>query len=143
MMELDLNRLKRFDKSKHEQLEGLLQWCQLMGLSGRDLVSLGGHIARAQEAENAKKNRAIAEGYKCDKVGNDSSVDSRFSLTTVNGRYAFYEHSYNSVEVLSYKTKIRKVLTTGHWDLGKIHWTKSWRYRALLAVHAGDIVLDF
>ena len=96
---MKLDRLKRFDKSKHEQLVGLLQWCELMGLSGRDLVSLGGHIDRLQAREAAQKNIEIAKGYKVDLVGRDTSTDARFSLKTINGRYLFQYYSYNQVHV--------------------------------------------
>lgn len=142
-MDVKLSRLKRFDKDKHEQLEGLLQWCQLMGLSGRDLVSLGGHIDRMQQAEEAKRNRAIAEGYVCAKVGSDSEIDRRFTIETINGRYKFSDDGWHSVEVTSYRTKSRKIFRIPDYNVGSVNWAKRWRYQALVAVHCGTIQLDF
>ena len=104
---MDLNRLKRFDKAKHEQLEGLLQWCQLMGLTGKDLVSLGGHIDRFHRAEEAKKNRELAETIKFDPVGkNDMAMHSKWSYKGSDGtRYTFEDNSWQSVQVTNNKTK--------------------------------------
>ncbi len=140
---MNLTRLKRFDKSKHEQLVGLLQWCELMGLTGRDLISLGGHIDRLQTREAAQKNIEIAKGYKIDRVGHDTSNDARFSLKTVNGRYQFQYYSYQTVYVTSYKTKVKKHLAMDHFNLGRMDYRKAWIYRVLLNVHSGKIVLDF
>ena len=50
----EIFELKRFPKDKHEQIAGLVQYATLMGLSGRDLVSIGGKMDR----DNVKKERA-------------------------------------------------------------------------------------
>lgn len=140
---MKLDRLKRFDKSKHEQLVGLLQWCQLMGLSGKDLVSLGGHIDRLQTREQAEKNLDIVRGYKIDNVGRIEDSDQRFSLKTLNGRYRFDYYTYDQVMVTSYRTKIKKCLHLDDFEFGRVGWRKRWVYRALLNVHSGKILLDF
>lgn len=50
----EIFELKRFPKDKHEQIAGLVQYATLMGLTGKDLVSIGGKMDR----DNAKKERA-------------------------------------------------------------------------------------
>lgn len=140
---MDLNRLKRFDKDKHEQLEGLLQWCQLMGLTGKDLVSLGGHIDRAQRAEDTKKNRALADTVKFDAVGADKEMSSRWSLKTVNGRYTFESASWSRVYVTSNKTKVRKSFNLEYYELGRTSWRNRDRLNCALNIVNGKIVLDF
>lgn len=50
----EIFELKRFPKDKHEQIAGLVQYATLMGLTGRDLVSIGGKMDR----DHAKKERA-------------------------------------------------------------------------------------
>ena len=140
---MKLERLKRFDKSKHEQLIGLLQWCELMGLNGRDLVSLGGHIDRLQAREAAEKNLAIAKGYKIDRIGRDDNTEQRFVLKTLNGRYRFDYYTYDQVVVQSYNTKIKKYFGLDPFEIGRMGWRKAWVYRALLNVHSGKILLDF
>ena len=140
---MDLTRLKRFDKTKHEQLEGLLQWCTLMGLTGKDLVSLGGHIDRAQAAAEIKSNRALAETIKFDPVGADMSMSNKWSYNTPNGRYTFNDTSWGRVAVTSNKTKVRKNIQIEQYQLGRLHWQKRERLNCALNIIHGRIVLDF
>jgi hypothetical protein len=142
---MDLNRLKRFDKEKHDQLEGLLQWCQLMGLTGKDLVSLGGHIDRAQKTEDAKKNRTLAESIVFTPVGqNDMTMSNKWSTKNADGdRYVFENASWQRVSVTSAKTKVRKVFNLEYYELGRIGWQKRDRYQSALNLINGRIVLNF
>lgn len=141
---MNLTRLKRFDKTKHEQLEGLLQWCTLMGLSGKDLVSLGGHIDRAQAAAEAKSNRALAETITFDPVGLSKPDNSnKWSYNTPNGRYTFQDISWGRVAVTSNKTKVRKNIQIEQYQLGRLHWQKRERLNCALNIIHGRIVLDF
>ena len=140
---MDLTRLKRFDKTKHEQLEGLLQWCTLMGLTGKDLVSLGGHIDRAQAAAEAKSNRALAETIKFDPVCGNDNMSNKWSYNTPNGRYTFNDTSWGRVAVTSIKTKVRKNIQIEQYQLGRLHWQKRERLNCALNIIHGRIVLDF
>lgn len=140
---MDLTRLKRFDKTKHEQLEGLLQWCTLMGLTGKDLVSLGGHIDRAQAAAEAKSNRTLAETITFDPVGADMSMSNKWSYNTPNGRYTFQDTSWGRVAVTSNKTKVRRNARIEMYQLGRLHWQKRDRLNCALNIIHGRIVLDF
>lgn len=142
---MDLNRLKRFDKAKHDQLEQLIAWCTMMGLTGKDLISLGGHIQRFQDREEIDKNLEIVKSYKSSLklVGKDTDFRTRFTITSIHGKYLIENSGYSSVSVTSYNTKIRINHGIGEWKLGRIAWDLRWRYRALLEVHAGRIKLDF
>jgi hypothetical protein len=143
---MDLNRLKRFDKTKHDQLEQLIAWCTIMGLTGNDLISLGGHIQRFQDREEINKNMEIIKSYDSSlgTVGKDTNFDRRFTMTSIHGKYLLEDDGYRSVMVTSYTTKIRIKHGLGEWKLGRTyHWNTGWRYRALLEVHAGRIKLDF
>ena len=140
---MDLSRLKRFDKAKHEQLEGLLQWCALMGLTGKDLVSLGGHIERSQQAAEAKSNRTLAETIKFDPVASDTEMSNKWSYLTPNGRYTFQDARWGQITVVGNKTKVRKNFRTEMYQLGRIHWGKRDRLNCALNIINGRIVLDF
>lgn len=140
---MDLNRLKRFDKAKHDQLEGLLQWCQLMGLSGKDLVSLGGHIDRAERTAEAKKNRALAETIKFDAVGADKEMSTKWSYKTPNGRYTFESSSWHQVYVVNNKTKVRKKFNLEQYELGRVSWRNRDRLQSAMNIINGQIVLNF
>ena len=140
---MDLTRLKRFDKEKHDQLEQLIAWSQMMGLSGRDLVSLGGHIDRAQQAAEAKSNRTLAETIKFDPVGGDTEMSNKWSYLTPDGRYTFQDLRWGQVTVVSNKTKVRKNFRTEMYQLGRMHWGKRDRLQCALNIINGQIVLDF
>jgi len=111
-----------------------------MGLSGQDLVSLGGHIARAQQAEESRKNRELAETIKFDKVGDS---EERWSYLTPNGRYTFQDTSWGRVSVVNNKTKVRKTFNLEQYELGRVGWQKRERMRCALNIIHGKIVLDF
>ena len=140
---MDLNRLKRFDKDKHEQLEQLVVWCQLMGLEGKDLVSLGGHLDRAKKSAEAKSNRALAESIQFDPVGADQAMSNRWSHKNLNGRYTFEDSSYDSVHVVSNKTKVRKTFRLEYYEIGRAPWRDRLRIQCALNMINGKIVLDF
>ena len=140
---MDLNRLKRFDKDKHEQLEQLIAWCTLMGLEGRDLVSLGGHLDRAKKSAEAKTNLTLAETIQFDTVGNDSDMTSRWSYKNLNGRYTFQDSSWQRVVVTSNATKVRKTFNLEYYEIGRSHWRKRLRLQCALNMIHGKIVLDF
>ena len=137
---MDLNRLKRFDKAKHDQLEQLISWCQLMGLTGRDLVSLGGHLDRAKKTEEAIANRTLAETIQFDQVGDSTE---RWSYLTPTGRYTFQDTSWQRVTVTSNRTKVRKHFHLEYYELGRIVWQKRNRMQWALNLIHGKIVLDF
>lgn len=145
-MQVKLERLKRFDPKKYDQLEGLLQWCQLMGLSGKDLVSLGGHIDRLQTRQATESNLAIIRGIKLLCVGADVKPDTRCVVKTATGRYRFDFDGYgygDLVTVTSYGTKVKRSHKVGQYDLGRMNWRKRNLYSALLDWHHGHLVLDF
>ena len=140
---MDLSRLKRFDKAKHDQLEGLLEWCALMGLTGKDLVSLGGHIDRAQAAEQVKSNLKLAETITFDPVGNDLEMAHKWSYNTPNGRYTFQDSSWGRIVIISNKTKVRRNSRVEMYQLGRMHWKKRDRLNCALNIIHGQILLDF
>jgi hypothetical protein len=140
---MDLTRLKRFDKDKHEQLEQLVAWCQLMGLTGRDLVSLGGHIDRALKTAKAKSNLSLAQTIQFDPVGGDTDMSNKWSYKTLDGRYTFESSSWKQVYVVSNKTKVRKKFNLEYYEIGRLGWQKRDRMQCALNLIHGRIVLDF
>jgi hypothetical protein len=140
---MDLTRLKRFDKDKHDQLEQLIAWSQMMGLSGRDLVSLGGHIDRAQQAAETKSNRTLAETIKFDPVGGDTDMTLKWSYNTPMGRYTFQDSTWGKITVISNKTKVRRTFSVEMHQLGRMHWKTRDRLNCALNIIHGKILLDF
>ena len=140
---MNLKRLKRFDPSKHQQLEEFIAWVRMMGLTGRDLVSLGGQMDRMETRDQAVQNKAIVDGMQLDRVGSDRNIQDRWTVMTMNGRYRF-DLDYHGVIITSYRTKKRQAWhPTNNYELGKMHWRKSLRYEVMLDWHHGKLLLDF
>jgi hypothetical protein len=140
---MDLNRLKRFDKAKHDQLEQLVAWCQMMGLEGKDLVSIGGHLDRAKKSAEAKANRELAQSIKFDQVGADKVMNTKWSLKTNTGRYTFEDSSWQRVYVTSNKTRVRKSFDLEWYEIGRVSWRDRNRLQCALNIIHGEIKLDF
>ena len=141
---MDLNRLKRFDKSKHDQLEQLIAWSTMMGLSGTDLVSLGGHIARAQAKEAAKRNVDLVDGLGCEPIGKDDSMESRWKIKRGDVTYHFTKNGWRDVRVTNTSTKASVYHQAGHYELGNLLGNLrrgTTRYCAMLDYSEGKIKL--
>ena len=140
---MNLKRLKRFDPAKHQQLEEFIAWCQLMGLTGRDLISLGGHLDRVQQRNEVERTLEIVKGYNLEKVGHDRAIEDRFTIKRIDARYRFDNEGWDWVKITNYKTKKFQRFPLPSYNLGRMHWRKAWVYRAVLAVHDGKIQLNF
>ena len=139
-------KLKRFSDAKQAQVNQLISYSQLLGLSGTDLVSIGGKMER--EAKKARKlqNMRMIEGFVCLPVSKTHHVDHRFKIEGPNKHYRFECRSTEIWQITN--TKTRKTKT--HYPkpyLKEIPRIKSWqtflRYAMLLDIATGDFKLDF
>ena len=143
---------KRFPEDKQEQVRGLVNYATLMGLTGKDLVSIGGKLDRLKSALERKANMDIVRSFECLPIGKDrgrggKSLDSRFKLKTTTGAYNFvcrYSHEW---EVTSLATKkVVNYSSGGHekYELGNtLYWGLRNRYTLLLDIAKGRLVLNF
>ena len=142
-------KLNRFGESKQLQIEQLVAYAELLGLSGSDLVAIGGKIEREKAKAQKIANMEIIRSFECLPIGRDviNEMSDRFKLKTINGSYNFYnQDGWGFWEVLSLKTKVRKTYHVdmfGH-ELPKVkgYRVKS-RYALLLDIAAGKIQLNF
>lgn len=139
--------LNRFSKDKQEQLEQFVAYAQLMGLSGRDLVAIGGKIDREQAKQRKLANMEIVRGFECLPIGADTKhdLDRRFKLKTVDGAYNFDDDNWNRWEITSLKTKVKKThrVDPYEYDLPKTDYRTRSRYAILLDIAGGKFKLDF
>jgi hypothetical protein len=56
---------RRFSADKQEQIRQLVAYTALMGLTGKDLVSIGGKLDRIQRRKELEANLAIGLSYDC------------------------------------------------------------------------------
>jgi hypothetical protein len=142
---------KRFPADKQDQVRQLVGYAMLMGLSGKDLVSIGGKLDRLKLAREKNANLEIIKGFDCLLIGQDKSrsrkedvLDERFRLKTTTGSYSFENH-YNGFKITSHKTKVSVTHRVDGYDyaLGTISWRRRARYGMLLDISSGKITLNF
>lgn len=142
-----MKKLSRFPAEKHEQIEQLIVYAQLMGLTGRDLVAIGGKLDRDERRDLVQSNMQLVNTFNCLPIGYDSShnVDARFKLKTGRGAYNFYVIGWNSWLVTSLKTKVKQTFSVDPYTyaLPRTDFRTKCRYAILLDIAQGKIVLDF
>jgi len=141
---------KRFPKEKQDQVRGLVEYATLMGLSGKDLVSIGGKLDRLKKIEQKENNLATISGFECLPIGKDPATpekfDERFKLKGVTGAYNFETNGDGYWRVYSAATKKSKThytLTAGDYELGSVRWHRRCRYAILLDIANGKLLLNF
>ena len=140
---------KRFPADKQEQVRGLVSYAQLMGLSGKDLVSIGGKLDRLKDAQERKRNMEIVNSFDCLPIGSDDKSDrnrdNRFKIKTIHGAYNFESTWGDHWKVTSLKTKATISHRVGSYDyaLGKVTWARRSRYALLLDIASGKLALNF
>jgi hypothetical protein len=139
-------KLNRFSEARQDQIEQLIAYAELLGLSGRDLVAIGGKLDREQSKSKKIANMEIVRSFECLPIGKDHSLDNRFKLKTLNGAYNFEcVDGWTTWQVTSLKTKVTQTHSSGMWNyqLPKSSYQKLSKYSLLLDIAAGKIPLNF
>ena len=139
---------KRFPAEKQEQVKQLVAYARLMGLDGKDLVSIGGKLDRTRSAEEWRRNKQLVESsFQFLYVGKDSApfhLNSRWRIKTVGGSYAFEGASWGEFRVRSNKTGVVRTHRAGQdYSLGTGDYYKQRRYAMMLDVAHGVFPLNF
>jgi len=118
---------KRFPKEKQDQVRALVNYATLMGLDGKDLVSIGGKLNRISEKRALEVNRTIIEGMGC----RPSGVTYHFTA------------SYSRYEVTNTATKRRSTgYTNERYNFGRYRYQESSDLpNIMLNVYHGNIIL--
>ena len=142
-------KLNRFSDDKQDQIEQLIEYAQLLGLTGRDLVAIGGKIDRLQAKQRKAANMVIIKGFECLPIGKDTNtawnLDKRFKLKTSTGTYNFETGGWDSWTVTNLKTKVKKGYNVDpyEYDLPNTNWSTRQRYTMLLDIANGKFSLNF
>jgi hypothetical protein len=107
--EIDIE-FKRFSKEKQEQIRQLVAYTTLMGLTGKDLVSIGGKLERMKEAEERKRRLAIVRTYPVIENYDNSQIAFDVIVNNINYRIIIGRSYYYSVEVKIVNKKTSKSL---------------------------------
>lgn len=142
---------KRFPAEKQDQVRALVNYATLMGLNGKDLVSIGGKLDRIKAKREKERLRVIADEVAngCTLIGNDRKASrkgdnpTRWNYTDGTGRkWKFDNADYWQVRVTNDAGVTKKFRDLPRYDIGRASpmWTLK---QVMLAVHEGEIVLNF
>ena len=139
---------KRFPVDKQEQVRQLVAYAQLMGLDGKDLVSIGGKLDRIKAAAEYKRNKSLIEtSFEFLNVGRDHgeySLNNRWRIKTDSGSYTFTAQGWDVYRVKSNQTgAVRDHRVTNDYSLGTGDYYKRRRYAVMLDVAHGLLPLNF
>lgn len=142
--------LKRFPEGKHEQIRQLIFMAQLSGLSGKDLVSIGGWIDRNKKNDEYRANKdrineLIKQGIILP-IGQDSKeqIVNRFKYKSAAGDYNFVSNGWSHWTCTSMKTKVKQNFIPGSYSWpGHIHWNYRYFYNCVLDIVDKKIQLNF
>lgn len=139
---------KRFPENKQEQVRQLVAYAQLMGLDGKDLVSIGGKLDRIKASAECKRNRSLVEtSFEFLYVGRDSgeyTLNNRWRIKTAGGSYTFEARGWDVYRVKSNRTgAVIEHRVTADYSLGTGDYYKRRRYAVMLDVCNGLLPLNF
>lgn len=141
-------KLNRFSDARQDQVEQLISYAELLGLSGRDLVAIGGKMERERVKAKKTANMALVGTFECLPIGRDTITERtvRFKLKTSTGAYNFENvDNWDHWTVLSLSTKVKKFHRADlyEYDLPRLHYLLRSRYTVLLDIALGKFLLDF
>lgn len=140
----DKRFMKRFEAGKAPQIEQLISYVTLLGLSGRDLIAVGGKMEREKTRQTRIQNDEIVKTFEVEKIGQDYDIDHRhrFKVRTVNGSYNIENDGYSRFIATNTKSKQTRYFAFTERPVGARGY--SWGVKQMiLAVYHGDIKLDF
>lgn len=136
---------RRFSDEKQEQVRQLVAYITLMGLTGKDLVSIGGKLDRIEKRKQEARNLAIGLSYQVVPVGR--SVKDRaynesskwFWTDSLGTKWRFDRETGYSVIVKNCMTNKHKYFYFNNAVGAKKNYVANVMYH----VHIGEIVLNF
>lgn len=134
---------KRFPQEKQDQVRALVNYATLMGLDGKDLVSIGGKLNRIGEKRELISRKTIIEGMGCRPVGKDRSCYNRWAWTDSSGITYHFTGSYSRYEITNTTTKRRTSgYTSERYNFGRFRILDNHDLPSImLNVYYGNITL--
>jgi hypothetical protein len=142
---------KRFSAEKQDQVRALVNYATLMGLDGKDLVSIGGKLDRIKQKRERDRLRIVADELikSCAPIGNDKKKQHhnndlrRWNYVDGSGRkWTFTEADYWHVKVTSDTGVTKNFRNLDTYDVGRTggKWTMK---QVMLNVYEHKIMLNF
>jgi hypothetical protein len=140
---------KRFPPEKQDQVRGLVNYATLMGLTGKDLVSIGGKLDRIKASNEKRAREAVLVEMlaRCTLIGKDKK-DSweqrnprRFIYTDSSGRKWRVENlSYYGTKITSDTGTVVSVQFNQRYNVSR---GRNDMKQLLLNIYDGHIQLNF
>lgn len=131
---------RRFPAEKQEQVRQLIGWTKLMGLSGDDLVSIGGKLNRLSAQQELSRNKEIAQSM-WHRIREYHS--GKFQYTDPeSGHKWLIESRYSSVSSYIAVSQGRKTVTHKLEEYNCGTSADAWVRRVLVNIHYGDLDLE-
>lgn len=149
-MTTNMRFLKRFPEDKHAQILQIMSYLEMCGLSGRDLVSIGGYVDRRAMSQRYQHTKQRVQEYidqgTIRPIGSDriDQIVNRFKLKTLNGDYNFEQDGWSDWNATSLKTKVKQRVRCQDRDWpAHVHWTRRHFYNMVLDIAEGDFKPNF
>lgn len=134
----------RFSDDKQDQIEQLISYATMLGLTGTDLVAIGGKMDREKKKANAKMNLELIKSVEIFRIGQDIDTEKRFKIKTPSGSYNFENNGWDTWKITSLATKTSIFYTTtNNIDLPTSSWQRLHHQRLLYDVATGAVKLNF
>lgn len=141
---------RRFSEEKQDQVRALVNYATLMGLNGKDLMSIGGKLDRIKKKREVDHLRGVAEELckSCSLTRVDAKSTNRdhrrWNYTDGMGRkWLFSDADYWQVQVSSDTGVKKRFRNLDRYDVGRNSSTGWTMKQVMLNVHHGKIVLNF
>lgn len=138
---------RRFAPEKQDSIRALVSYTTLLGLDGKDLISIGGRLDRLKVKRERESNKKIVLAMDIRAVGKDKDLRHRWAYITPDGtRYYFDQPSYDDVRVRNAKSGVVKTVNYHeYYDVARVRSLHHHRYLAniMLNVYYGNIKLNF
>ena len=135
---------KRFSAEKQDQIRALVNYATLMGLDGKDLVSIGGKLDRIKIKQEIDHNRNIVLGMGIRPINKDTSCRQRWAWKGGDGTlYHFKGGSWYDVQIVNTKTNTSyRSSVPHHYEFGRFSFKQNRDLpNVMLNVYHGHIKL--
>lgn len=135
----------RFAPEKQEQIRQLVSYTTMMGLTGKDLVSIGGKLDRMRARQETESNRKILLSMGVRPIGKDPDMRERWAYQQGSSLYHFDQADWYSVRVRNVtKGRTKTCDIFERYNVGKFKIGNSHRLvQVMLNVAHGHIDLNF
>lgn len=143
-LEQDLT-FRRFSPEKQDQIRQLIAYITLLGLTGKDLISIGGRLERLTRSREVRQNRTLAQEHydRLDQVWQNSrNYGKKFIYTASSGiKYSIETDHWLGVNLTNNKTGKSKRQTMKKYETGT--GEKGLKYLIAISIHHGHLDVCF